>query len=179
MASKIREWVEELREAHARGECPTAANEIGWLVGLATQFGAVPLDEAVLEGSTPEGSEIPPSVTDVDVGRGSLADARAARDEALRLVDAAADPEWKGRTLAAIKRLAERSEFLTADDVWEATGEMPSEPRAMGPVMLAARSNGWIEKTDRVQPSVRIVNHARDIAVWRSLIQQGEQGTLH
>lgn len=94
----------------------------------------------------------------------------AARDDAIDRVDQAADPAWKDAALAAVRRVAARQVELITDDVWAELGDGPAEPRAMGPVMLAARRLGLVEPTDRTRQADRVVNHARPQRIWRSLI---------
>lgn len=98
--------------------------------------------------------------------------AHAARDEAIRRVDMHAEPEWKDKAMEAIRRVALRQETLISDDVWVYLGEMPREPRAIGPLMLAGAAKGYIVKTDQMREAHRVVNHARPQAVWRSLVYQ-------
>jgi hypothetical protein len=110
-----------------------------------------------------------------DRGAGPVRDAVGAvqaRDEAIARVDTAADPAWKMRALAALRRVAERQAELTAEDVWVEAREVPEEPRAMGPLMQSARAKGWIEPTDQHRQSSMVVNHARPMRVWRSLVRQ-------
>ena len=100
-----------------------------------------------------------------------MAAARAARDQAIKRVDTNADPTWKTRALMAVADVARAKETLISDDVWIHLGWMPIEPRAIGPVMLAAAKRGYIERIDgEMRQAHRIVNHARPQQVWRSLL---------
>ncbi len=95
--------------------------------------------------------------------------ARAERDQALRQVDDAADPDWKDVAYAALERTARLLPEFISDDVW-ATGGLTStrEDRALGPVFRRAARDGLCVKTDRTRPSVR--SHLTGKPVWRSLI---------
>lgn len=96
-----------------------------------------------------------------------LTDAFAARDRALRKVDEHADEAWKQQALEAVRRTAKQLPDFISDRVWDVGGlESTREDRALGPVFLRAARLGWIEKTDRVRPSVR--SHGSGKTVWRS-----------
>lgn len=100
----------------------------------------------------------------------SLDQALIARDRAMNIVDFHAGAEWKDAALWAVYETAAAKVTFTADDVWE---RIPlhlhtHDNRALGPVMVRAAKNGWIEATDRVQRTSRASNHARPLAVWRS-----------
>lgn len=97
----------------------------------------------------------------------SMPAALAARDAALRRVDEHADPEWKDRALAAVRRTCEALPDFVVDDVWSTGGlESTREDRALGAVMRRAAKLGWMERTDRVRPSVR--SHGSPKPVWKS-----------
>lgn len=102
----------------------------------------------------------------------SLEEAAAARDEAMRRVDRAADPDWKDEALAAVRRTCEALEEFISDDVWEHDLPGTREDRALGLVIRRAKDLGWCEKTGRMRPSVR--SHLSEKPVWRSLIYAGE-----
>lgn len=95
--------------------------------------------------------------------------ARAARDEAIQRVEDGASVDWLSRALEAVRRVAGQRETLTTDDVAGLVPE-PPEPKAWGPVMLAAARAGYIERTDRTRESDRVSNHRRPMRVWHSLI---------
>ena len=91
------------------------------------------------------------------------------RDQALEAVESATDPDWRKKALFAIRRTAERRLEFISDDVWaDSKLEGTREDRALGPIFRAAAKEGWIEKTDRVRPSVR--SHLSGKPVWRSLV---------
>ena len=96
-----------------------------------------------------------------------------ARDEGIAQVESGASPEWKVAALAAVHQVALAKAELIPDDVWETGLPMPTEGRALGPVMLKAARNGWIERTDRVIHTAQVKSHRRGVTVWRSLIHDG------
>ena len=96
--------------------------------------------------------------------------ARIATKEALRKVEEHADPTWKDDALEAVRTTClSLSEFIS-DDVWS-VGDLrrTREDRALGPVMMRAKKEGWCVKTDRFRPSVR--SHLSGKPVWRSLLR--------
>lgn len=100
--------------------------------------------------------------------------ARAAADEAVERVDRHADPTWRADAMTAVEHVARTRHELTSDDVWSTMSNTSDahthDPRAMGPIMRAARAAGWIVPTDRYRASGHTVNHNRPQRVWRSLI---------
>lgn len=100
--------------------------------------------------------------------------AQAAKDEAVQRVERHARPEWLRCALLAVYDVARYRAEFTTDAVWALLDARdvppPHEPRAMGPVMKRAVNLGYCAQTDRVRPSVRVVNHGRPIAVYRSLV---------
>lgn len=94
------------------------------------------------------------------------------RDAALAQVELAADDNWKDAAMQAVKEIAASRGEFTTDHVWEALqglGVATHEHRAMGAVMRSACSEGLIEKTNRVVPTMRPGAHRRPVTVWRSL----------
>jgi hypothetical protein len=96
--------------------------------------------------------------------------ARAARDQAL---DAVASPSGVGSWINAVLKLIRsypRGRRFTTDTLWvELRQELvarPSEPRAMGAAMVAARREGLATPTGDYEKSARVVNHARPVAIW-------------
>lgn len=82
-------------------------------------------------------------------------------------------PTWRLAVLDIIKEVASRKAYLTADDIWEVIQERELDfyyARIMGPLMVQARNNGWIEPTDRLETSRRISLHGSPRRVWKSLI---------
>lgn len=106
-------------------------------------------------------------------GQLTIDQALAARDVQLARVDEHADPEWKTRALAAVRRTCEQLPDFICDDVWT-TGDLDStrEDRALGPVMQRAARNGWCVRTMAGRPSAR--SHGSPKPVWRSLIYAGQ-----
>lgn len=99
---------------------------------------------------------------------------RAARDEAIERVAAPDDAAaWIDHATAALMSLLALKPVLSSDDVWaelERLGiEPPDEPRAMGPVMLAAVRAGHMRPLGFVQ-SARPVCNARPVRTYRSLL---------
>lgn len=90
------------------------------------------------------------------------------RDEALERVEAAANDTWKTEALHVVRHLSAMGTSFTTDDVWSRlTGVATPEPRAMGPVMLAAQRAGYCYPTDRFRKSRRPEHHAGPIRVWQ------------
>jgi hypothetical protein len=87
-----------------------------------------------------------------------------ARDEAVARVEAAADVAWWAEAKRALWTTIQRSGEFTTDDI---ECSRPREPRAWGPVLLAAARAGLIVKTGRMRKSNQVVCHAREKAVSR------------
>jgi hypothetical protein len=100
----------------------------------------------------------------------TLAEGRAARDEAMNEVDAGAAILWKQDAMDALRKVAISQADLIAEDIWKFVSK-PREPRATGPLMMKAARLGYIEQTEdfRQCPS----RHATYVRVWRSLIYAG------
>lgn len=99
----------------------------------------------------------------------NLQAAIAARDDAIDRVDRNADERWMRDAKWALWQTIHRTGIggeLTTDDV---KCRQPREPRAWGPVMLAAARAGFIENTHRTRKSSEVQNHARPKQVWRVL----------
>lgn len=99
---------------------------------------------------------------------------RAARDAAMQQADENADPDWKAVMSQLICEVARHQPIFSSDDVFRLKaargGPTTHEPRAFGPLMIAAAKAGVCERTDRVIRSTRVSNHTRPIQLWRSLI---------
>lgn len=100
--------------------------------------------------------------------------ARAAKEEAIKRVDRAADVDWKDRCDAVIEELCREKAIFTPDDVWQRI-EKPVEPRALGPRMIVAKNKGLCEPTGRLVKSAMPTQHQNVIAEYRSLIYQGRE----
>lgn len=79
-----------------------------------------------------------------------------------------ATDEWKREALAALESACRRLPEFTTDAIAELRD--CDEPRAIGPVMLIGKRNGWCVPLDRTVKSKSAKNHHRDLRVWRSLI---------
>lgn len=97
------------------------------------------------------------------------------KSQAIAQAEAHADSRWMRQARLAVHQAALHHMSITADDVWaEMTGmlwsHLPQAPTAMGPIMLYAERQGWIEPTDRFRPSRQASNHQRPVRLWGSLI---------
>ncbi|CED58364.1 putative uncharacterized protein [Moritella viscosa] len=77
---------------------------------------------------------------------------------------------WRNKAHAVVVRVAESNNEFTPDDIWDTGLEKPEEARWLGPVMNAARRQGIIEKTGRVQPTRQKESHGCDVTIWKSNI---------
>jgi hypothetical protein len=102
----------------------------------------------------------------------TTSEAIAERDDALARVDQAADADWQGEAILSFRRLVERGEPFTTDDVWDDLADRdvpgPREPRALGPVTRRLLGLGLIEPVEPQEwrPSRR--RHMTPIRVYRS-----------
>jgi len=101
---------------------------------------------------------------------------RAQLRDALARVAVRSAP-WRPWADIALWDAATRLAELTSDDVWielHAHGVPdPIEPRAIGPVMLAAMARGWVRATDRHENADNPAtsrNHGRPQRVYESLV---------
>ncbi len=91
------------------------------------------------------------------------------KDEAVDRVERSHE-DWVALTKRVVIALANNRAEFTTDDVWQLLGQRtPVEPRAMGAAMRIAAREKIVERTDRVQKSVRPACHRRPVTVWRSL----------
>lgn len=106
------------------------------------------------------------------------ADGEARREEAIDRADRGLDDDGRHWCELAIRYAAERRPELTADVVWsllETWGApMLREKRALGPIMRAAMTWGWITPLERWQPSAMAICHRREKRVFRSLLYRRE-----
>jgi hypothetical protein len=79
------------------------------------------------------------------------------------------DAAWLGEAVHIIRRLAERQQHLTSDDVWAQVKTKPSESRMMGNAFARAQHARVVTRTSDHQPSRRRENHGREILIWQSL----------
>lgn len=101
---------------------------------------------------------------------------REERDRAIEQVELNS-AHWRAIARIAVQNVAVWQGDLTSDDVWWMLRSHripgPSEPRAMGPVMLAAVSAGWLRATSsiRISDDPASPNHSRPQRVYESRIQ--------
>ena len=112
-------------------------------------------------------------------GESPFAETRAAIDDALQRVEENAEEYWKARALEAVTWCARTHQEFTADEVWERLEQLnvegPHTPAALGPIFLAARRAGVIEKTGRWQPLSRFSRRHRALMIWRPAPVRGFQ----
>lgn len=102
-------------------------------------------------------------------------DQRVARDKAIERVEFNSIV-WRSFARRALRDAAVSSDELTSDDVWWILRYHdipdPTEPRAMGPVMLRGVRDGWIVSTNRTKISddPASPNHNRPQRVYLSRI---------
>ena len=81
---------------------------------------------------------------------------------------------WRAEALAAVRRVAERQEALTGDDVWQELGAVSEFYSAqIGIVFRQAKKLCYIETTAQFVESQRPARHRSGIRVWRSLVYGG------
>ena len=104
---------------------------------------------------------------DVEIERGEQA-----RDTAVASVEDNANEGWKNAALRAICITASRKEKFITSDVWPNVDpeHKTHEARAMGPMMVRAKKNGWIEATDDFKLATMASRHRAPQRVWRSLL---------
>jgi hypothetical protein len=85
---------------------------------------------------------------------------------------------WDAFAFEVIRRLALTERAFSTDAVWAVLDTLPkpADPRALGPVLLRARKEGLIAKSDLVVNSTRKACHSRPTAIWLS---QPLNGTLN
>lgn len=106
----------------------------------------------------------------------SYAGGRAGRDQGMARVDAAANEAWKRASVIALVESAIALRELTSDDVKDRTPSTvwTHDERGLGPIMVTAARDGWIEKTERFVPSRYTSRHVAPIRVWKSLLFRGD-----
>ena len=99
----------------------------------------------------------------------------AAREEAIRRADFAAEEGWKMNAMRAIEIVARRRALFTTDAVWyvleRLTNYKPHEPRALGALMRKAVKQELIKPTDEHRMSTRVACHRRPLRVWQSRLK--------
>lgn len=99
------------------------------------------------------------------------------KQEGIAHVDEAAADDWKERALKAVERVCRTKPVFTPDDVWEYV-EKPQNPRALGPVMVKAKSLRWCIPTGNYVPSSIPTQHKNPITEWKSLLIPEEDTLL-
>lgn len=82
---------------------------------------------------------------------------------------------WDAFAFEIVRRLALTERAFSTDAVWEILDALPKpeDPRALGPILLRARKEGLIAKSDLVVSSNRKACHARPTAIWLSIPMNG------
>lgn len=103
---------------------------------------------------------------------GGRLSATQARDDAMRRVADHADPAFAQTVIDIIHALCVSSATFNADDIWAAMprGIVTHDNRALGPMLEAARKEGWCQPTMEHRSTTRASNHARPIRMWKSLL---------
>lgn len=101
--------------------------------------------------------------------------ADTARDRAIGAAANNADPYWWDAALDAVRHVAQSHQSFTTDEVWQYLNVhrkdvATHEPRALGAVMKAASTYGWVVGTQEYSRSKRPSAHSRPVLVWRSLL---------
>jgi hypothetical protein len=125
-----------------------------------------------LFGWEPPKKKPPPRKSKAD----RLAEAKAAKKEAMERVEANADRAWYHLMLELVRQICVDRPRFTTDEAFERydaiEGDKPAthETKAMGPVMLRAAKLGYCRKTNTTENSNRKSCHNRPLAIWESLI---------
>lgn len=92
---------------------------------------------------------------------------------AIETVEENASDEWVEHARATVDHLARTRASFFADDVWLAGLPKPSEARALGSIMLWAKTERLIAPTDQFLPSAQPGCHGVPRRVWKSLVFEG------
>jgi hypothetical protein len=104
-----------------------------------------------------------------------LPTAKDNRDRGMARAAAHAAEDFAADARMAIWKAAQAQPTLIVDDVWRFyAGAGTHENRAMGPAMVRAVKEGWLERTNEFRPSAQSQCHANPRRVWRSRIYRGE-----
>lgn len=95
-------------------------------------------------------------------------EARSGREVGMLRSERRAGEEWKDYADEFIFVYLTMRRELFCDDLWEAGLEIPAQPKALGPRLVAAAREGWMVKSGQYRPSVR--SHLQVKPVWSSLI---------
>lgn len=90
----------------------------------------------------------------------------------LTAVDANADVDFKEEAKAVLRQVATEMEEFNTEDILDRMTATTHDNRALGPIMLWAKSQGLIRKTEpeRFVPSRYPDRHLADQRVWQSLV---------
>lgn len=106
--------------------------------------------------------------------RVALTDERDATIDAVEQVEANASDLWIAQARETVEELARTRATFFADDVWLAGLPKPSEARALGAVMVWAKTERLIAPTADFVPSAQPGCHGVPRRVWRSLVYEAE-----
>ena len=107
-----------------------------------------------------------------------LAEAKAAKREAMERVEKNATKAWSDLMLELVRCICLDTRRFTTDEVFDRydsiEGDKPvtHETKAMGPVMLRAARLGYCRNTETTEKSRRKSCHNRPLAIWESLIYE-------
>ncbi len=98
--------------------------------------------------------------------------ARQACLDGINRADLHSDTNWKFIARGVLIRLAQRQQFVHADDLRKALGSFqPRTPSATGPIFLWAKRQGLLRKTNETKYSEATSNHSEH-PFWESLIYE-------
>lgn len=157
-----------------------------WLTGEVERFGAKPIKH------TWPNPEKPPKAPKPETGKKQASDiakrveenvrastpANGSLAEALARVNRNASPDFMTEAKAVCEVVAHHMEEFTSEDVLERVEAETHDNRAMGPVMLWAKNQGLIEKTERFSVYRKESNHQQDTRIWRSLVYKAPVAEL-
>lgn len=112
--------------------------------------------------------DMPPAF-DMEAFHRRVAKANAERDRAIGRINASTSKLWKDQATNVVRQLAQTGRHFSSDDVMDEIEKLDivTDPRALGPVMRKALTDGWIVKTGYA-PSRR--RHSTPINVYVGLI---------
>lgn len=95
------------------------------------------------------------------------------RADGMARADDHANADWKLAARLALRSLAFRQEYVTADDLWASGLPKPAEPRAAGPIFMWGKKKLLIENSGQMMLTAQASGHRHPQAVWRSLVWPG------
>jgi hypothetical protein len=102
--------------------------------------------------------------------------ARQAAEDGMYRAEFLTDLDRKIEMLQAVRIVAERNLYFTADQVWDVLGEVGDERddgSGLGPVLRMAFTSGIMEHTGSFRKSQRAPTHGRPLTLWKSRIYLG------